>query len=147
MFSRHDDEMLLRPCDTVRLCKSHCCSYEVRFATTYLDRLRGLFAYPNYWGCLVLMPCRSIHTFGMDGPIQIAFFDKHGVVIEAEDCVEPNEVRRNRNAWGVMERRVQTNSDGCRADICSWFEPDDELGLLRVIKKGYCDEHVNNCSK
>jgi uncharacterized protein len=44
-------------------------------------------------GALVLRPCRQIHTLGMHFPIDVAFCDRHGVVLRTR-TVAPWRVTR-----------------------------------------------------
>ena len=44
-------------------------------------------------GALVLRPCRQIHTLGMRFPIDVAFCDRHGVVLRTR-TVAPWRVTR-----------------------------------------------------
>lgn len=121
-------------------CSCTCLVEELRFATTYLARVRGLFAHPNFSGCLVLVPCRSIHTFGMKECIQVAFFDERGCILEADRCVEPCSFRSNRFASGVIERRLPVNNKQCLTCTCSWFSPGDVIELFCTSEKGINNE-------
>jgi uncharacterized membrane protein (UPF0127 family) len=49
-------------------------------ATSSKARRRGLLRRDGYEGALVLRPCRSVHTFFMRFPIDVAFCDRDGVV-------------------------------------------------------------------
>ncbi len=86
-------------------------------------RLLGLFDKRFDGDLLVIAPCRSIHTFGMRGAIDVAFFDRHGVVL-AVRRVQPWKVFTCRKAEGVIERAVVDPEFASR-----WFEPGDQLCL------------------
>jgi uncharacterized membrane protein (UPF0127 family) len=47
------------------------------------ERTRGLLGRDQeaVTGALVLRPCRQVHTVGMRFPIDVAFCDRHGVVL------------------------------------------------------------------
>jgi uncharacterized protein len=45
------------------------------------DRTRGLLGRTGYEGAMVLPRTRSVHTFGMQFPIDVAFCDKEMVVV------------------------------------------------------------------
>ena len=53
-------------------------------ACTFLKRLRGLHGVPPLGPseALLLRPCRAVQTFGMPGPIDVAFLDAGGVVLK-----------------------------------------------------------------
>ena len=42
---------------------------------------RGLIGRDDVDGALVLRPCRQVHTFGMQFPIDVAFCDRYGFVL------------------------------------------------------------------
>ena len=69
-------------------------------------------------GVLLLVPCGDIHTFWMRRPIDVAFLDSSGVVIESHRGVGPNRRLRNRHAKATLERF---------ADNADWFEPGDRF--------------------
>lgn len=58
--------------------------FEAIIATSFFLRLRGLlFREPLKDNeCIVLYPCRSIHTFGMKYSIDILFLDIFGYVVD-----------------------------------------------------------------
>ena len=77
----------------------------VRLATTRRARLVGLAltdrsaAGPG----LVIPSCRSIHTFGMRFPLDVAFLDAGGEVISRRRAVRPRRVVADRRASAVLE--------------------------------------------
>ena len=50
-------------------------------AVTRKVRRRGLLGRDHVDGVLVLRPCRQVHTFGMQFPIDVAFCDRDGFVL------------------------------------------------------------------
>lgn len=50
-------------------------------AVTRRQRRVGLRGRSDVDGVLVIDPCRSVHTFGMRFPIDVAFCDRDGVVL------------------------------------------------------------------
>ena len=50
-------------------------------AVTRKARRKGLTGRDTVDGVLVLRPCRQIHTFGMQFPIDVAFCDRDGFVL------------------------------------------------------------------
>ena len=78
------------------------------FACTFLQRARGLIARPHSWlasdEALVLVPCSSIHTFGMRHAIDVAFLDKRGFVLAARKSMPPWQCMSCAGAVAVLER-------------------------------------------
>jgi uncharacterized protein len=50
-------------------------------AATRKQRRVGLMRRDSLDGVLVLRPCRQVHTFGMQFPIDVAFCDRDGFVL------------------------------------------------------------------
>lgn len=83
----------------------------MRAASTFLSRLVGLLGTSaiaegeGVW----LVPCRSVHTFGMRYPIDVAFLDPQGVVVGILERFPPNRVGRAfQDARGALELRAGT---------------------------------------
>lgn len=80
----------------------------VRIAATPAARLRGLLFRPPSWlgegGVLVLVPCSSVHTFGMHRRLDIAFADDRGVATSTARDVGGGRVLSDRRAVLVLER-------------------------------------------
>ncbi len=55
---------------------------------------------------LFIPDCRSIHTFGMRFPIDVAFLDAAGRVIRVERAVGPGRVLLGRGACAGVEARA-----------------------------------------
>lgn len=51
-------------------------------ASSYTSRTRGLLGRSGYEGALLLTHTRSVHTFGMRFPIDVAFLDRELKVLE-----------------------------------------------------------------
>jgi len=77
----------------------------VRLATGLIARSLGLaFLGRESAGSGLLIPgCRSVHTFGMRFPIDIAFLDAEGVVLSRRLGVGPGRVAADRRASAVLE--------------------------------------------
>lgn len=45
-------------------------------------RSRGLLCRPSFEGAMLIEPARSVHTFGMKFPLDIALLDERGAVIK-----------------------------------------------------------------
>lgn len=82
----------------------------VRVAT-FLARLLGLLGKrtisPTH--ALWLMPCSSVHTFGMRCSIGVFFIDKKGVVIKTIAQLKPNRMAFCWQARSVIETAAFTN--------------------------------------
>jgi len=50
-------------------------------AVTRKLRRRGLIGRDHIDGVLVLRPCRQVHSFGLQFPIDVAFCDRYGFVL------------------------------------------------------------------
>lgn len=78
----------------------------IRLATTFLTRLRGLMFYqrmPQIDG-LLFSPCNSIHTFWMRFAIDVIFMDRDGKVVVVYEQLPPNRVTKTvKNAYYVLE--------------------------------------------
>lgn len=62
-------------------------------AVTRKVRRRGLLGRDHIDGVLVLRPCRQVHTFGMQFPIDVAFCDRYGFVLHISE-LKPGRVSR-----------------------------------------------------
>ncbi|HOJ77786.1 MAG TPA: DUF192 domain-containing protein [Bacillota bacterium] len=78
----------------------------IRLATTFLTRLRGLMFYqrmPQIDG-LLFSPCNSIHTFWMRFAIDVIFMDRSGRILAVYEKLPPNRVTKTiKNAYYVLE--------------------------------------------
>lgn len=76
-------------------------------ADGFIARLRGLRA-PAPDGAservMAFPRCRSVHTFGMRAPIDVAFVDRGGTLLAVHRDVPPGRIVSHRAAWGVLER-------------------------------------------
>jgi uncharacterized membrane protein (UPF0127 family) len=80
----------------------------VHEATTVASRLFGLaFLRELPSGhALLITDCRSVHTFGMRFPIDVAFVDDRGAPIRIARAVPPRRVLVERRAFAVIEARA-----------------------------------------
>ena len=104
----------------------------VVFALSLLERARGLLGRRSSrlgaGGLLVLAPCRSVHTFGMRQPIDVAFVDGHS-------GMPPRRMAGCRGARIVIERF----SSPCNG---RWFEVGEELGIVGRDVRGDTQKEV-----
>lgn len=101
-------------------------------AASFFDRMVGLFSKQIGGEVLVIVPCNSIHTFGMKSAIDIAFIKEDGEVLESYENVPPWRVRKYRSACAVLERRRDPQkTNGCFGgnDYPVWFKKGDKVEL------------------
>jgi 3-hydroxybutyryl-CoA dehydrogenase len=100
---------------------------DVRLARTPLARLLGLagLRVPPRAG-LLLPRTRSVHTFGMRFPLDLAWLGRDGRVVRLDRAVAPRRVRACRAAHAVVEvpycSRLQTFDEGA-------FKVEERLGI------------------
>jgi len=107
--------------------------FTFRLAASHFQRIRGLLDSKvcAQGEVLVLTACNSIHTFGMRGPLDVAFMDAEGRILAAHRAVPPNQLRTCRKAACTLERRARTDE--------AWFMPGETAGLtvgLSMVKRG-----------
>lgn len=93
----------------------------IRIASTWPDRIKGLLGADPSAEILLLTPCRSIHTFGMGFPIDVAFIDREGVVLRAKRSVPSCRMLKQADAYAVLER--------CSLPRARWFQRGDRIGI------------------
>lgn len=76
----------------------------LRLAVRLPARLRGLLRRGPQAGVTLLAPCRDVHTLGMRHPIDVAFLDVTGRVVEAQRAVAPGRRLRCAGAVAALER-------------------------------------------
>jgi len=94
--------------------------FVVRVAGTFREKLEGLLRTSREEaGCLVILGCRSVHTFGMKYPLDVALVGK-GRVRRAMRAVEPGAVVYEEAASYVLERPASDDP---------WLLPGDKVEL------------------
>ena len=78
-------------------------SMHVHLAATPLSRLRGLIGRPPSPTPLLLVPARSVHTFGMRRPIDVVFLDADLRVLKVVHALRPRRLVAARGAVAVLE--------------------------------------------
>ena len=53
-------------------------------ASSFQQRLRGLHGVPPLGptDALIIRPCKAIHTFGLNNPIDVIFMNKKGIILK-----------------------------------------------------------------
>lgn len=95
----------------------------VKLASSVASRLRGLLGRGDYPHTLLLAPCNDVHTFGMGRPIDIAFVDSGGLVLEAHREVGAFRRVRCKGAAATFER-IATPSP--------WYRRGDRIDLKNL---------------
>ena len=94
----------------------------LKFALSHARRARGLLMTRPNGDSLLFVPCNDVHTFGMTHPIDIAFVDESGRVLQTEYGVGPLRRLKNRRAVAVVERFSTQKTP--------WLAPGDQLGVV-----------------
>jgi uncharacterized membrane protein (UPF0127 family) len=96
----------------------------IRFACSLSERLFGLLRSTvcAQGEVLALLPCRSIHSFGLREAIDVAFVDRQGRVLKVARALPPGRLLSCKGAVGTLERRFE--QDGF------WFRPGETIGLV-----------------
>lgn len=94
----------------------------VKLAVGIGSRMKGLLMTRPDGDSLLLAPCNDVHTVGMRHPLDIAFVDQTGLVLEVFRDVGPRRRLRNRKAVAVVER-----FSACGGP---WIEPGERLGVI-----------------
>lgn len=97
--------------------------HELMILNTWFERMRGLLATSPNASPVMLTRCRSIHTFGMGYPIDVAFVGELGEVIEVRRALAPGVFASNRDACCVVERPAQEGS---------WLEEGEHLWVVAI---------------
>jgi uncharacterized membrane protein (UPF0127 family) len=94
---------------------------------------------------LMIVPCKSIHSFGMREPIDVAFVDKGGCVLKVVTGLPPGRTSSCKHAACVLERRSPNRSAAEVAGIRSgraedrfgtrWFKPGETISFMS-LKRG-----------
>ena len=82
-------------------------------AADFWTRLTGLISRErcNSGEVLMFAPCKSIHTFGMRCPVDVAFLDAGARVIKVERDIKPGKILSHAHAAAVLERRSDASGD------------------------------------
>lgn len=80
-------------------------------------RLRGLAGRRPDHTVMAFPRCRDVHTLTMRHPLDIAFVDRRGAVVEVHRLVLPGARLRNDRAFGVVERFARSGPWFMRGDV------------------------------
>jgi uncharacterized membrane protein (UPF0127 family) len=116
------------PVTVTNVSRGHTLGTRIGVADGWWSRLRGLLGRPApaEGEGLLLLPCRSVHMFGMRGALDVAFVDRDGAVIAAYHALPPGgRTRWHRRAHAALElppgtlRRTGTHE----GDTLTWHAP------------------------
>jgi uncharacterized membrane protein (UPF0127 family) len=116
------------PVTVTNVSRGHTLGTRIGVADGWWSRLRGLLGRPApaEGEGLLLLPCRSVHMFGMRGALDVAFVDRDGAVIAAYHALPPGgRTRWHRRAHAALElppgtlRRTGTH----QGDTLTWHAP------------------------
>lgn len=93
----------------------------IRLLTSVPARLKGLLFSKPTTGVVMLVPCNSIHTFGMRRCIDVAFVGKDGKVLATACALRPCQRMHVRGAVAVLEQFSESGK--------SWVSVGDVLIL------------------
>ena len=118
---------------------------QIKIATTFWQRMRGLLFRPLAWlstdEALVIVPCSSIHTFGMRRAIDVAFVSSDGRVIESRQNVDPGLLLSRRGSVAVLERfSISGEADALLRS--PWYQVGDAVSI-GTDQKGEALGHVS----
>lgn len=102
-----------------------------RSASRATERLVGLIAQPlpTAGSGLWIEPCRSVHTFGVRGPLDLVFVSRSGRVLRVCECVPPRTARAAWDARAVLELRAgETRRLGLRPGMHLHWSNETEGG-------------------
>lgn len=69
-------------------------SIEIAITQTFKERNRGLLALPKIRidQGLLISPCRSVHTFAMQYPLDLVYLSKQLKVVKLVENIQPNRI-------------------------------------------------------
>lgn len=78
--------------------------YPIRTADTFISRFLGLMGKKNVDYGLLLIPCKSIHTFFMKIPIDVVYLDASLKVLDIQKNMKPWKTGKYYSkAYGILE--------------------------------------------
>ncbi|MBE5023630.1 DUF192 domain-containing protein [Olsenella sp. DSM 107455] len=98
--------------------------YELRVLGTWLERLRGLLGTGPDAAPVMLVRCRSIHTFGMGYALDVALVGERGKVLAVRRALEPRTTLSHPRACCVLERPASAEP---------WVEEGEHLRVTSLV--------------
>lgn len=106
--------------------KEEIVASKVIIAKTFLKRLKGLLGKKGLepGECMIIYPCKSIHTFFMQFPIDVIFLDKGYRVIKVINDMKPWRATSN-----IKEARYVVEMSSSKIGDTNTIEVGDRLEL------------------
>jgi uncharacterized protein len=78
---------------------------KVSKTSNFLERMRGLLGYPPLKENegLLIVPCSSVHTFGMSYAIDLVFLDNQWTIVKTVSALKPWRIAASNTASMVLE--------------------------------------------
>ena len=98
---------------------------KIKTATSYYARMLGLLGTTIDeldYDALHISPCRSVHTYGMRYPLDLAYIGGDGIVIGLRRCVEPNQICASPSGTRSVLERPSSH--------LPWFDLGDHFSSL-----------------
>ncbi len=78
--------------------------------SNFLERMRGLLGSPplNENEGLLIVPCSSVHTFGMSYAIDLVFLDEQWIIVKTVSALKPWRISASNAASMVVELAVDS---------------------------------------
>lgn len=83
---------------------------------------------------VLLDPCNSIHTFGMNYPIDVAFIDGNNKVVRSCHMVVPGRVLRAPRARRTLERPVAAESWPKEGQVVTLERKHEDKGRITYVR-------------
>lgn len=101
----------------------------VEFATGWRERALGLLGRDQYEKALLLRPALSVHTLGMRFPIDVAYLDRHLVVLKTATM--------GRHRVGLPVWRARAVLEAEAGSFARWgIKPGDRLQVRQTAGSG-----------
>lgn len=110
---------------------------EVKELTTAAQRLVGLLGTrlgDKGLMPVLLNPCNSIHTFGMNYPIDVAFVDKNNKVVRTCYTVVPGRMLRAPRARRTLERPSTTKPWPREGQVIAMESKHEDKGRITYVR-------------
>lgn len=107
-----------------------------------VERARGLLGRPppQPGHALWIVPCRAVHTWGMQYPIDVAFLDDRGLVLQVAPNCSPCRAYTDRRAHSVLEMRA---GESARIHLRAGERLTLPLARLRTADRPTADESTH----
>ncbi|MCL2379228.1 MAG: DUF192 domain-containing protein [Coriobacteriia bacterium] len=131
--------------------RTHKTCMKVKTVTSYYGRMKGLLGTRQHqlnFDVLHLIPCKGVHTFGMQYALDLAFLNRQGQVIALYRNVVPNRVCQSPpKTHSVLERPASKNAwllvgdhiENITAKLGEEHEPNEDMSHLPRKSNNGCE--------